>query len=122
MAKPKLHLDADTSIKALHNSLSNRGFDVTRTPAEWLPADASDETQLLAATAQGRCIFTFNIRDFMALARQYPHHHGIILAAQKSWTLAALIDALTGLLSETEASDWSGQVRWLNHWRKSGKP
>lgn len=120
MARPRLHLDADTSIKALHNSLLERGFDVTRTPTEWLPADASDETQLLTATAQGRCLFTFNIRDFMTLARQYPHHQGVILAAQKSWTLSALIDALTRLLSETEASDWPGQVRWLNDWPKSG--
>jgi hypothetical protein len=29
--------------------------------------DAIDEQQLLGATAHGRCIFTFNVRDFMAL-------------------------------------------------------
>jgi len=34
--------------------------------------DADDETQLLGATARGRCIFTFNVRDFVALAQQYP--------------------------------------------------
>ena len=32
MSKPKLHLDADTSIKALHQALISRGYDVTRTP------------------------------------------------------------------------------------------
>lgn len=79
--------------------------------------DASDEAQLLGATAQGRCIFTFNVRDFLALARRYPHHGGIILAAQKSWSLPDLIAALDRLLSETEADDWYGQVRWLNDWR-----
>jgi len=32
MPSLKLHLDADTSIKALHSALLARGHDVTRTP------------------------------------------------------------------------------------------
>lgn len=117
MPEPRLHLDADASIKALQATLVARGHDVTHTPNEWLVRDASDETQLLQATAQGRCIFTFNVRDFVVLARRYPRHGGIILAAQASWTLSDLIAALDRLLSETEAEDWIGQVRWLNDWR-----
>lgn len=117
MARPKLHLDADTSIKALQRALSARGHDVTRTPAEWMPLDATDEAQLLGATAQGRCLLTFNVRHFPALAQRYPQHRGIILAAQQSWTLSDLIVALDRLLSETEADDWVGQVRWLNQWK-----
>lgn len=119
MSKPKLHLDADTSLTALHKSLNERGFDVTRTPTDWMPRDASDEVQLLGSTAQKRCLFTFNSRDFIILARQHPHHHGIILAAQRSWTLSDLIKVLTRLLSETEADEWPGQVRWLNEWREN---
>ena len=65
------------------------------------------------------CIFTFNVRDFVALARRYPRHGGIILAAQTSWTLSSLIVALDHLLSETQADDWIGQIRWLNQWRVS---
>ena len=117
MPKPKLHLDADASIKALHAALVARGHDVTRTPTEWIARDADDETQLLAATAQGRVIFTFNIRDFIALARRYPRHGGIVLAAQSKWTLPELIEALDRMLSTTEAEEWVGQVRWLNDWR-----
>jgi hypothetical protein len=116
-----LHLDADASSKALHAALVKRGHDVTRTPTAWMPRDASGEQQLLGATAHGRCVFTFNVRDFIALARQYPRHGGIILAAQSSWTLSGLIAALDRLLSETEADDWSGQVRWLNEWRDHPK-
>jgi len=112
--RPKLHLDADASIKALHAALVARGHDVTRTPNEWVARDADDETQLLAATAHGRIIFTFNIRDFVVLARRHPHHGGIVLAAQSRWTLSALIAALDRLLAETEADEWIGQVRWLN--------
>ncbi|MBC6429631.1 hypothetical protein FM036_01610 [Nostoc sp. HG1] len=118
MSKPLLHLDADTSIKALHLALLNQGHDVTRTPTDWMPLDTSDETQLLEATARKRCIFTFNIRDFLVLAQSYPNHNGIILAAQNSWTLSSLIVALDCLLLETQAADWIGQVRWLNQWQR----
>ena len=117
MSRLLLHLDADTSIKALHQALVSRGHDVTRTPTDWMPMDASDEAQLLGATAQGRCIFTFNIRDFLVLAERYPQHGGIILAAQSSWTLSGLIAALVRVLLETQADEWIGQVRWLNQWR-----
>ena len=56
-----LHLDADTSSKALHNALLERGHDVTRTPTDWMPLDDSDEQQLLGVTAQGRAIFTYTM-------------------------------------------------------------
>ena len=109
----KLHLDADTSSKALYQALLDRGHDVTCTPNEWTPRDASDERQLLGSTAQGRCIFTFNVRDFLVLAKQHPHHGGIILAAQSSWSLSDLITTLDNLLSESDIKDWSGLVQWL---------
>jgi len=117
MSRAQLHLDADTSIKALQLALVSRGHDVTRTPTDWMPLDASDEAQLLGAMAQGRCIFTFNIRDFLFLAERYPRHGGIILAAQSSWKLSDLIAALDRLLQETQAAEWTGQVSWLNQWR-----
>ena len=116
--KLHLHLDADTSSKALHNALIERGHDVTRTPIEWMPFDASDEQQLLGATAQGRAIFTYNIRDFIFLGERYPHHAGIILARQKRMSLNELINALDSVLRETDADEWIGQTRWLNDWRK----
>lgn len=69
MAKPRLHLDADTSKKSLLKALVEQGYDVTRTPNEWIALDADDIEQLLGATPQGRVIFTFNVRDFMELAK-----------------------------------------------------
>jgi len=117
MASPKLHLDADASIKALHATLTGLGHDVTRTPCEWMPLDASDEAQLLGATAQGRLIFTFNVRDFVVLARRHPRHGGIVLAAQSSWRLGDLAPALDRLLTETDAAGWVGRLEWLNRWR-----
>jgi hypothetical protein len=114
VVKPRLHLDADTSRISLWRALLEQGHDVTRTPNDWMALEATDEQQLLGATAQGRCIFTFNIRDFMALAKRFPHHGGIILSSQKP--MPKLFRSLDCLLSETEATDWTGQVRWLNDW------
>ena len=62
MSKPKLHLDADASQKALQQVLLERGHDVTRTPHPGLPVDAEDDFQLLWATAQGRIIFTHIVK------------------------------------------------------------
>jgi hypothetical protein len=119
MAPPRLHLDADTSMKALHMALVARGYDVTRTPETWMARDATDTEQLLGATAQGRVLFTFNTHDFPVLAQQYPQHGGLVLAAQQSWTLSSLIAALDRMLTETDATDWPGQMRWLNRWRSA---
>ena len=117
MAKPLLHLDADAALRTLHRVLLERGHDVTRTPCEWMPLDASDEQQLLQATIRGRCILTFNISDFVRLAKVYPAHGGIVLAHQRDWSLPALIATVDAMLSQTTVEDWPGQVRWLNDWR-----
>jgi hypothetical protein len=111
----RLHLDADASNKALAAALAARGHDVTRTPNAWMLREAGDEAQLLGATAQGRCVFTFNARDFLPLAARHPHHAGLVLAAQSSWTPRQLVAALDRLLTESPAM--AGRVEWLNRWR-----
>lgn len=118
MPRLKLHLDADASRKALHRALVDRGHDVTRTPDDWIELDASDETQLLRASAHGRAIFTFNIRDFMALAEFHPQHRGIVLAAQSSWQFFDLVKSLDRFLSESNAEDVAGLVVWLRRWHR----
>jgi hypothetical protein len=65
-----------------------------------------------------RCIFTFNIRDFIALAQAHPQHRGVLLAAQQSWSVSDLIRSLDQFLSETDATEVEGQVLWLNRWRQ----
>lgn len=116
MTRPKLHLDADASMISLMRELIKRGHDVTRTPTDWMPLDATDEQQLIGAIEQERILFTFNIRDFIFLAKWHPEHRGIILSTQRP--LSVLLPALDYLLSETEAEEWAGQIRWLNDWLK----
>jgi hypothetical protein len=113
----RLHLDADTSRKDLHHALVSKGDDVTRTPAPGLPLDASDEFQLLWASANDRVLFTFNIGDFLQLARRLPEHRGILLASQQSYSVRELIALLDRVLTDTKSEDWPGQVRWLADWR-----
>lgn len=116
MPEPRLHLGADTSQKALYNVLRQRGYDVTRTPNDWIALDATDSEQLQGAKKQGRVIFTFNIADFVKLAEKIPDHAGIVLAQQRDWPLARQIKALDRLLTETSAVSWQGRIRWLNDW------
>jgi len=116
MAKPKLHLDADASQKALLEALLKRGHDVTRTPQAGLPLDADDNYQLFWATAQGRVIFTHNIRDFIHKTEKYPHHSGILLAHRSSYSLADLIRLIDRALAATSAEEWIARVRWLSDW------
>lgn len=117
MAKARLHLDADASIKAVYHALRERGHDVTRTPNDWITFDADDKAQLLGATAQGRALFTFNVRDFLVLAKRYSTHHGILIAVQNRWTIRELIESLDRALTQTQDSDWLGAVRWLNDFK-----
>jgi len=118
MPKPKLHLDADASQKALLEALLKRGYDVTRTPSPGLPFEADDDDQLLWATAQGRIIFTHNIRDLIHKTEQYPHHSGILLAHRSSYSLADVIRLIDRALTTTSAEEWIGQVRWLSDWNE----
>ena len=118
MAKAKLHLDADSSRRALQEALARRGHDVTRTPQPELPLDADDDYQLLWATAQGRIIFTHNIRDFIRITEKYPNHAGILLAHRASYSLSQMITLLDQVLSVTTAEEWIGQVRWLSDWKE----
>jgi len=97
--------------------LVSKGHDVSRIPARGLPPDASDEHQLLWASAHDRVLFTFNIGDFLQLARRLPEQRGILLVSQQSHSLRELIALLDRVLTETETEAWVGQVRWLSDWR-----
>ncbi len=116
MAKPKLHLDEDASKISLHRALAARGYDVTRTPNEWVELKASDEEQLQKASARGRSIFTFNTRHFIPLAKRITRHAGIILSPH--YIMPRILKALDRFFNETTAEEMEDQVRWLSDWEK----
>lgn len=116
MAKPKLHLDEDSSKVSLHRALTTRGHDVTRTPNEWIQLSADDKEQLQKASARGRTLFTFNTRHFMLLAKSIVHHAGIIVAPQ--YPISRIFKALDCFFNEASAEEMEDQVRWLSDWEK----
>jgi hypothetical protein len=118
VVEPKLHLDMDASRRDLYEGLLAKGHDVTRTPNLDVPQNASDEYQLLWATSHQRVLFTFNVRDFMLIAKKHPYHAGIILANQRTTRLTVLIANLDRALSNTKAEDWTGQIHWISEWNR----
>ena len=82
----RLYLDRHIMAR-LAVDLRGRGFDV-RTTEEAGMDTAPDEDQLAFATAQGRAIVTYNIRDFAPLHEQWlaagRPHGGIIVSRQMS--------------------------------------
>jgi predicted nuclease of predicted toxin-antitoxin system len=80
----RLYLDRHVMTR-LATDLRPRGFDVLTTE-EAGKDTASDEDQLAFATAEGRAILTFNVRDFAPLHEQWQAagrpHAGIIVSQQ----------------------------------------
>jgi hypothetical protein len=70
----------------------------------------------LSATQQRRVIFTFNVKDFVALARRILHHAGIIISPRKPMPRA--LKALDRFFNESSAEEMEDQVRWLSDWEK----
>jgi hypothetical protein len=116
MTQPKIHLDMDTSRRDIFQALKRKGLDDTRTPNPEVPQDVSDEYQLLWATSHQRILFSFNVKDYMRLARLHPYHSGILLANQRSTRPGQIIQALEIMINQTTAEVWIGQVRWINEW------
>lgn len=116
MSISKLHLDMDSSRKDLLKALFDYGFDVTRTPNSEVSENASDESQLLWATTHQRILLSYNVKDYMYLAKKYPYHSGILLANQRATTVQQMIVAISRVLSETQSEEWVGRVSWLTEW------
>ncbi len=96
--KPKLFLDEDVHVD-LEAALRRRGYDVVHAQ-EVGRKGKSDPEQLAYAVEQGRCVFTFNVGDFVVLHNEYTRsgeeHCGILVLKQRpvGETLHRLLRAL----------------------------
>lgn len=83
--KPRLFLDEDVHV-ALALALRRRGYDVVHAQ-EVGRKGKSDPEQLSYAVEHGRCVFSFNVRDFVVLhngyARTGQEHCGILVLKQR---------------------------------------
>jgi predicted nuclease of predicted toxin-antitoxin system len=98
MAKPKILLDEDVH-SALSGSLRKRGYDAVHAQ-DLKRKGITDIEQLLFSAGQGRCLFTFNVKDFVVLHEQFiltnKTHFGIIVSKQLNFsnTFTKLLNVL----------------------------
>ena len=101
----KLYLDEMIS-PTVARALRDRGYD-TVAAAERDALGASDAGQLARAISEGRALVTYNVRDFVPLAKAAAaagrEHFGIILISYRSLPpsdVGGLVRALAALLDE----------------------
>jgi Domain of unknown function (DUF5615) len=100
----------------LADMLRDKGHDVRAVAASAELAGADDATVLDAATADGCCLLTENVRDFAVLAR-YTTHAGLLLANSRRWPrsrngIAQLAAALHDMITSGTLPR-QGETRWL---------
>lgn len=114
---PRLHLNEHFSHR-MAVQLRKRGFDVTSSQECGMLTEP-DDVQLAHATANGRAILSFNIKDFVRLHKQYMtegrEHWGIILSTELP--IKILIHRLLRLFHSVSADELKNQLRWLNEFK-----
>jgi predicted nuclease of predicted toxin-antitoxin system len=103
--KIELFLDEDVHSGLAH-ALRKRGYDAIHAQ-ELERKGRSDSDQLQFAIQQERCLFTFNVKDFVILHNQHvksqKEHWGIIVSKQLSFrdTMSKLLRLLRRTAKET---------------------
>jgi predicted nuclease of predicted toxin-antitoxin system len=115
----KLYLDEDVD-PLLASVLRERGIDCLSTrDAENL--GHSDIQQLRFATAHGRVILTFNVKDFLRLARELTHsgrhHSGIVVSDHIPFR--ELLRRILVLVHRQTQTDLNDTVLWLQDFRET---
>ena len=103
--KIELFLDEDVHSGLAH-ALRKRGYNAIHAQ-ELYRKGRSDSDQLLFAIQQKRCLFTFNVKDFVILHNQHiknqQKHWGIIVSKQLPFreTMSRLLRVLQRTAKET---------------------
>lgn len=112
----RLYVDEDAGEHAVIQGLRARGVDLLTT----IEADhcgASDQKQLALAVQYGRAIYTFNVRDFALLHRQYLDqgidHHGIIVLPDQRCSTGEKIRRLAEFTSRVTAEEMVNRMEYL---------
>jgi uncharacterized protein with PIN domain len=117
--KLRLYIDEDAMDADLVRALRLRGVDVA-TASELGTRGYSDERQLEFAATQGRALYSFNVRDYMPLHARFieerKSHAGIILAAQRQYSIGEQLRRLLSLVADRAAEEMRDQVEFLSSW------
>jgi hypothetical protein len=116
----RLYLDEDVMAGGLIIALRNRGVNALSVQDTHLEG-CTDEQQLEYATEHGRVLYSYNIRDYMALHRTFLEqgrsHAGIILAEQsRRYSVGEQTRRLLRLIAEKSVEEMKDQVVFLSNW------
>ena len=115
----RFYLEEDSMRNALVRALRSRGVDVVTALDEGM-VERDDEQHLDHAAAQGRVLFSFNVRDFNRLHTAYlstgGSHAGIILAQQQRYSVGEQMRRLLKLIATRSAEEMRNRVEFLSAW------
>ena len=108
--KIRLFLDEDVHAGLAH-ALRQRGYDVVHAQELDLKG-RSDTEQLMVASRQRRCLFSFNVKDFVILHKDYlnnkKNHWGIIVSKQLPFS-----DTMSRLMKFLQHADGESMRSYL---------
>ena len=117
LANLRLYLDEDSIEKKLIATLKSRGYQIAFTTPEigW-----DDCHQLEEAIRLKYTVFSYNIKDFSRLHKQYMQegrvHYGIIVAQQGN--LKGTLRRLFFLLETLTPDDMLNHIEYLSSWKR----
>ncbi len=111
--KIKLLLDEDVQLAVAH-ALRQRGYDAYHTQ-ELSQKGKSDDEQLQFSAKQGRCLVTYNVKDFVLLHNEYlgsgKEHFGIIVS--KHLPIGETLRRLLHVLQSLSKNAIKNQIEFL---------
>jgi hypothetical protein len=118
--KIRLYIDEDAMRNALVLALRTEGIDVTFVGEQGREGH-SDHQQLEYATAEGRVLYSFNIRDYVVLHAQFLEegrpHAGIIVTDQhRRYSVGEQLRRVQALMKAKSAEEMRNQLVYLSAW------
>jgi hypothetical protein len=116
MSSIRLYVDEDAEQIAVVDGLRLRGIDVL-TSEEADQRTSADTEQLAVAVSVSRAIYTFNIRDYARLHREYlqagRNHFGIIVIPEQRYSIGEKIRRIAELVARTPSEEMIDQIVYL---------
>jgi hypothetical protein len=111
-----LYIDEDAMSRALLRGLRSRGIDVT-TVLEAGRVGDSDRTQLEYASQIKHVLYSFNVRDFCQLHKEYltegRSHAGIVVVYRQRYSASEQLRLLLKLAGMKSAEDMTNTLLFL---------
>lgn len=113
-----LYLDEDAMSRGLVAALRSRGIDVMAASDAGM-VQRPDEEHLAYASSQGRALFSYNMRHYMAIHTKFLNqgktHQGLILAEQH-YSVGELMRRLSRIVAALSVDEMRDQVVFLSAW------